>query len=129
MNESIITKTKKITTLTIIIGIALYLSKFLRHIFVNNHTVLYVLGFLPNLGLSFAIPFIYISNRMRQKKPVRYFTISCFITFLLMVLNEIRDKYQTGRVFDMLDIYASLAGVLFAYLVFEVTLKKDLTIN
>jgi hypothetical protein len=84
---------------------------------------------LPNLGLAFVIPFIYVSNRVRQDKPVRHFTNSCIVSLLLMILNEIRDQYQSGRVFDMFDIYASLAGVLFAYLLFELILKKDLVAN
>lgn len=84
---------------------------------------------MPNFGLAFAIPFIYVSNRVRQKKQVKHFNISCVVTLLLMVLNEIRDKYQIARVFDMFDIYASFAGVIFAYLVYHVTLKKNLSGN
>lgn len=121
-----LTKSNTIIALAIIVGITFYLSKFLRDDFASNNFVLFVLGFLPNLGLSFAIPFIYISNRIRQNQRVKHFTIACMATLFLMVLNEVRDKYQTGRVFDILDILASLAGVLFAYLVFRLTLEKDL---
>ena len=124
MNKTTINKSNTITALAIISGVILYLSKFLREYFADNYPALFVLGFLPNLGLSFAIPFIYISNRVRQGKPVKHFTIACIATLLLMVLNEVRDKYQTGRVFDMFDIYASLAGVFFAYLVFQLALEK-----
>jgi hypothetical protein len=46
------------------------------------------------------------------------------MTLVLMILNEIRDMYQAGRTFDMIDIYASLAGVLVAYLLFHVTMKR-----
>lgn len=126
INKSRINKTNLITALAIISGIILYLSKFLRDDFAGNRPVLFVLGFLPNLGLSFAIPFIYISNRVRQKKPVKHFTIACMATLLLMVLNEVRDKYQPGRVFDMFDIYASLAGVCLAYLLFYFMIEKEL---
>ena len=124
MNKTTINKSNTITALAIISGVILYLSKFLREYFADNYPALFILGFLPNLGLSFAIPFIYVSNRVRQGKPVKHFTIACIATLLLMVLNEVRDKYQTGRVFDMFDIYASLAGVFFAYLVFHLTLEK-----
>lgn len=117
MNEN----TNRITALAVSIGTLLYLSKFLRHYFTDNHAVLFVLGFLPNLGLSFAIPFIYVANRVRQRKPVNHFILSCVVTFLAMILNEIRDNYQPGRVFDTLDIYASLAGVFMAYVVFRLT--------
>jgi hypothetical protein len=114
---------KKIIAGAIAVGMILYLSKFLRPHFSDNTVVLFILGFLPNFGLAFAIPFIYVGNRVRLNKPAKHFTISCIITFLLMILNEIRDKYQSGRVFDWFDIYASLAGVIFAYLMFYVTLK------
>jgi len=124
MNEGTITKTKRLAAFAIVVGIILYLSKFLREYFADNYSVLFILGFLPNLGLAFAIPFIYVSNRVRQRKPVKHFSISCVVTLLLMVLNEIRDQYQTGRVFDMLDIYASLTGVILAYLVFRMTLRS-----
>ena len=126
MNESRITKANKIAAFAIIAGIILYLSKFLREYFADNYSVLFILGFLPNLGLAFVIPFIYVSNRVRLRKQVKHFNIACGVTLLLMILNEIRDKYQAGRMFDVLDIYASFAGVIFAYLVFHVTLKRDL---
>ena len=121
MNSTNAKKERKIATGTIIVGIILYLSKFLRPYFSDNNTILFILGFLPNFGLAFAIPFIYVSNRLRLNKPVKYFTISCIVTFILMILNEIRDKYQSGRVFDWNDMYASLAGVIFAFLVFNLT--------
>ena len=119
MNSTNAKKERKIATGAIIVGIILYLSKFLRPYFSDNNTILFILGFLPNFGLAFAIPFIYVSNRLRLNKPVKYFTISCIVTFILMILNEIRDKYQSGRVFDWNDMYASLAGVIFAFLVFS----------
>jgi hypothetical protein len=124
MNSINAKKEEKIVTSAIIVGVMLYLSKFLRHYFSDNNSVLFILGFLPNLGLAFAIPFIYFSNRVRLNKPVKHFTISCIVTLLLMILNEVRDKYQSGRVFDWYDIYASFAGVIFAFLVFHVALKR-----
>ena len=124
MNLTDAKKESKIATSAIIAGIILYLSKFLRPYFGDNNTVLFVLGFSPNFGLAFAIPFIYVSNRVRLSKPVKHFTISCIVALILMILNEIRDKYQSGRVFDWNDMYASLAGVIFAFLVFHVALKR-----
>jgi hypothetical protein len=115
---------KTIATGAIIVGIVLYLSKFLRPYFSDKNTVLFILGFLPNFGLAFAIPFIYVSNRVRLNKPVKHFNISCVVTLILMILNEIRDKYQSGRVYDWYDIYASLAGVIFAFLVFHIALER-----
>ncbi len=117
-------KDKKIVTGAIIVGIILYLSKFLRPYFSDNNSAILILSFLPNFGLAFSIPFIYVSNRVRLNKPVKHFTISCIVTLLLMILNEIRDKYQSGRVFDWYDIYASFGGVIFAFLVFHVALKR-----
>ncbi|WP_040006388.1 hypothetical protein [Fibrisoma limi] len=111
-------KARKIADYAIVAGIVLYLSKFLRSQF-SNDSILFILGFLPNFGLAFVIPFIYVSNRVRQKKPVNHFTGSCVITVLLMVLNEIRDQYQVGRTFDLFDIYASFAGVGLAFIVFH----------
>jgi hypothetical protein len=121
MNDEAALKTKRFASFAIIAGIILYLSKFLRGYLVDNPSALFILGFLPNFGLAFAIPFIYVSNRARQRKPVKHFGISCVVTLLLMVLNEIRDQYQTGRVFDLFDIYASIAGVTLAYLFFRQT--------
>ena len=129
MNKTTITKANKIVAFAIIVGFILYLSKFLREHFAGNYSVLFILGFLPNLGLAFAIPFIYVSNRVRLQKLVKHFNIACVVTLVLMILNEVRDKYQTGRMFDVLDIFASLAGVIFAYLVFQITLKRDLVPN
>ena len=117
-------KEGKIVTGAIVFGILLYLSKFLRPHFSDNKSVLFVLGFLPNFGLAFAIPYIYVGNRVRLNKPVKHFTIWCFVTLVLMILNEFRDKYQSGRVFDWYDIYASFVGVIFAFLLFNVTLKR-----
>ncbi len=113
----------------IVLGMILYLSKFLRLSFRDNDVVLFILGFLPNFGLAFAIPFIYVSNRIRLNKPVRHFGIACIATLLLMVLNEIRDQYQSKRVFDWLDIFGSLAGISFAFVLFHSTLKATSTEN
>ena len=124
MNPLNTKKENKIVTGVIIAGIILYLSKFLRPYFSDDNSVLTILGFLPNSGLALAMPFIYVSNRIRLNKPVKHFTISCIITLLLMILNEIRDKYQSGRVFDWYDIYSSFAGVIVALIVFHVTLKR-----
>ena len=117
-------KEKKIVTGAIIVGIILYLSKFLRAPFIDNDFALFILGFLPNFGLAFTLPFIYVSNRVRLNKPIKHFTISCIVTLLLMILNEIRDKYQSGRVFDWYDLYASLSGVIFAFVIFHAALRK-----
>lgn len=115
---------KKIVSGAIVVGMMLYLSKFLRPCFSDNNFTLFILGFLPNFGLAFAMPFIYIGHRVLLNKPVKHFTISCIVTILLIILNEIRDKYQLWRVFDWYDIYASFVGVIFASLVFYTTLKE-----
>jgi len=122
-------KQKKIVIGAIAAGIMLYLSKFLRPYFPDNTSVLLILGCLPNFGLSLAMPFIYVSNRLRLNKAVSHFMIACTITLLLMVLNEIRDKYQSGRVFDWYDIYASFAGVIFAFFVFYLAIKRTYNAN
>lgn len=108
----------KLASLAVLFGISLYLSKFFRGYFQGHDAVLFVLGFLPNFGLAFTLPFIYVSNRIRLNKPIVHFVPACGLSFLLMVLNELRDKYQVGRVFDVNDIYASLAGVILAILVY-----------
>lgn len=124
--ESIDTKKEqKIVATSIVVGMMLYLSKFLRPYFGSNDFVLFILGFLPNFGLAFAIPFIYASNRIRLNKSLEHFVISCIGTFLLMILNEIRDKYQPDRVFDWYDIYASFFGVVFSFFVFNKILKNN----
>ena|SRR5690349_10343197 len=123
INDENLARAKRAVGFAIVVGMILYLSKFLRMYFVNDRTLLFILGFLPNLGLAFAIPFIYVSNRVRLGKPVQHFGIACIITLLLMVLNEIRDNYQTDRVFDVLDICASAAGAILAYLVYRWTFR------
>lgn len=112
------TKQKRIVTVCIAAGMLLYLSKFLRP-YTDSATVLFILGFLPNAGLAFALPFIYVGNRIRLQKRTDHFILSCFLCFLLMLLNETRDKYQASRVFDYGDIYASAVAVIFSYLVFS----------
>ena len=129
MNTINTKKEKKIVTGAITVGIILYLSKFLRPYFSDSNSILFILSFLPNFGLAFVMPFIYVSNRVRLNKPVKHFTISCIVTLSLMILNELRDKYQSGRVFDWNDIYASFAGVIFSFLVFHVTLKSTYGAN
>lgn len=52
--------------------------------------------------------------------------MSCALTILLMILNEIKDKYQAGRTYDVLDIYASVAGVAVAYALFRFFFKKTI---
>jgi len=126
MNESISIRARRIAAFSIILGMTLYLSKFLRDYFSIHHALSFAFGFLPNLGMAFAIPFIYVSNRIRQRKSLKHFGISCLVTLLLMILNEVRDLYQAGRVFDMLDIYASCAGVVLAFIVFQLALKQEL---
>ncbi len=118
-----VNKGTKRSTGAIIVGIILYLSKFLRPFFNNNPYILTILGFLPNFGLAFAIPFIYVVNRIRLNKPVRHFTIACIVTLVLMVLNEIRDRFQPGRVFDWYDICASVFGVASSFLLFHAKIK------
>ena len=120
-------KVNIIVAVAIIAGMTLYLSKYLRSYFTDYPSILFILGFLPNFGLSFAIPFIYVSNRLRLRKEVTHFGLSCIISLLLMVINELRDQYQSGRVFDWLDIYASIAGVTVAYLLFRNSIEKNLT--
>jgi hypothetical protein len=124
MNPVNVRKEKLIVAGSIIFGIMMYLSKLLRAHFRDNNSVLFILGFLPNFGLAFTIPFIYVSNRVRLNRPVKHFIFSCIVSLLLMILNEIRDKYQEGRVFDWYDIYASFAGVISAFLVFHLALKE-----
>lgn len=123
MTERHLINTKRLASFAIIFGIVFYLSKFLRVYFIGSDQVLFVLGFLPNFGLAFSLPFIYVSNRIRLRQPIRYFGVACIVTVMLMVLNEVRDKYQTERVFDLLDVYASVAGSLLAYLFFRWTMR------
>lgn len=42
-----------------------------------------------------------------------------------MIVNEVRDKFQTGRVFDLNDIYASIAGVTFSAMLFNISRKEN----
>ncbi len=108
----------------ILIGMLLYLSKYSRSYFHENEHVLFILGFLPNFGLAFAMPFIWVSNRLRHHKIGNTIWMACLVTFLLMVLNEVRDIFQKDRVFDMLDIYASLAAVILAYFIYTWVIKQ-----
>lgn len=124
MNKS--NKSKIIAEVAVSIGIILYLSKFTRSTIFQNESALFILGFLPNFGMAFAIPFIYVSHQLRKGIHVKYFSMSCALTILLMIFNEIKDKYQAGRTYDVLDIYASVAGVAVAYALFRFFLKKTI---
>lgn len=115
-----------IATAAIGAGMLLYLSKFLRPYFTLQESALFVLGFLPNFGMSLAIPFIYIHHRRRLKKPIQRFAFVCWSVLLLMILNEVRDYYQKNRVFDWMDIFASMLGVFSAYLIFSRMYNKPL---
>jgi hypothetical protein len=117
-------KHQAVVPIAITIGTILYLSKFLRPYFQGIDSALFILGSLPNFGLAFALPFIYVSNRLRTNKPIKHFTIACMISLLLMIVNEIRDKYQLGRVFDWNDLFASLFGVMAALVVFHGAIRK-----
>ncbi len=118
------TKIKKTLYIAITFGWLFYLSRYLRLVFEDNESILFWLGFLPNFGLAFALPFVYLGNRINTKKPVQHFNLACFITFLLMVLNEIIDKFQPKRVFDWLDVAASIVGVFCAFILHHFYFKN-----
>ena len=103
----------------IVLGWALYLSRYARTGFKEQGTVLFWLGFIPNFGLSFALPLIYVSNRIKSNQPIKHFNLACLITLLIMIFNELVDKIQPSRVFDWFDIYASFVGVVCAYLFYR----------
>ena len=119
-----ILKSYHLVSVGVVIGILLYLSKFLRAHFGQDEIALFILGFLPNLGLAFAIPFIYLGNRIRLNRAIKHLPIVCFMTLVLMAANEIRDKYQSGRVFDLYDILASFVGVSLAFLILHFQLRR-----
>ena len=127
MNVTNKKREKRLFVVAITIGTLLYLSKFLRPYLYGNGTALSLVGVLPNFGLAFAIPFIYASNRTRINKPIKHFTAACVVTLLLMILNEIGDRYRPDRVFDWYDIYASATGVAFSFLLFHVG-KNNFTV-
>lgn len=110
-------KNNHLVSAGVVIGILLYLSKFLRPYFSQHEMALFLLGFLPNFGLAFAIPFIYVGNRIRLNKAIKQLPVVCMITLALMAANEIRDRYQPGRVFDLYDSLASFAGVSLAFVI------------
>ena len=118
---------RKLLSFFIILGFLIYFSRGLRADFAGNQNILYWLGFMPNFGLSFAMPLVYVANRINSKNPVSRFNWACLITLLAMILNEIVDKYQPYRVFDWLDILASLVGVVSAYILFHFFLKHKVS--
>ena len=73
-------------------GWILYFSRYARTSFKEQEIVLFWLGFIPNFGLSFALPLIYVSNRINTHKPIKYFNLACLITSLIMIFNELVDK-------------------------------------
>ena len=103
----------------IVLGWVLYFSRFARTSFKEHEILLFGLGFIPNFGLSFALPLIYVSNRIKSNQPIKHFNLACLITLLIMILNELVDKIQPSRVFDWLDIYASFVGVVCAYVFYR----------
>ncbi len=118
---------RKLLSFFIVLGFLIYFSRGLRSDFEDNQNILYWLGFMPNFGLSFAMPLVYLANRINSKNPVSHFNWASFITLLAMILNEIVDKYQPHRVFDLLDILASFVGVISAYILFHFFLKYKIS--
>ncbi len=106
------------------LGFVLYYSRYLRTDFKGHESILFWLGFLPNFGLAFALPLCYIANRINLHKTVNYFNSACITTLLIMILNEVVDKFQPKRVFDWFDIYASITGVLCTLIFYNLIVKK-----
>jgi cell division protein FtsW (lipid II flippase) len=120
-------RNKVLLYLSIVVGFIIYYSRYFRDNFKGNETVLYWLGFLPNFGLSFALPLIYLANRVNAKKPINHFNLVCIFTVLVMVFNEIIDKYQSNRVFDWCDIWASIVGVGCAFIAYHSLFQKKIS--
>jgi hypothetical protein len=119
-------KLQKIKSACIILGMAIYFTRLFREDFKGHETLLYWLGFIPNFGMSFAFPFIFFpKGHMFSHHYKINFYIGCVIVFVIMILNEIVDKYQPRRVFDWMDILASLVGVLCAAFVYYFVLKNE----
>jgi drug/metabolite transporter (DMT)-like permease len=121
------TKSKKIVLICICLGMAIYMMRYFRDDFKGHDSILYWLGFMPNFGMSFAFPFIFSrpKNIFSVLTEKINFYIGCIILFIIMVLHEIVDKYQPRRVFDWMDIWASLVGVLCAAVVYYFVLKNE----
>jgi hypothetical protein len=120
------TKSRKIILICIVIGYIIYLTRLFREDFEGHENVLYWLGFIPNFGMSFALPFIFYTNKNWFSKYFKFnFYKGCLLVFNIMILNEIIDKYQPRRVFDWMDIWASLVGVLCAAFVYYFVLKNE----
>ena len=102
---------KRILYLGIVLGFVIYYSRSLRTYFKGNEDILFWLGFLPNFGLAFALPLIYVANRTNRHKAITHFNTVCIVALLILILNEIVDKYQPKRVFDWFDIWASIIGI------------------
>ena len=115
---------KRILYLSIVLGFVIYYSRYLRTDFKDNEIVLFWLGFVPNFGLAFALPLIYVAYRTNRQKVITRFNIVCIVTFLIMVLNEIVDKFQPKRVFDWFDIGASIIGIACAFIFYHFYLKN-----
>jgi hypothetical protein len=119
-------KARRIVLICIVIGYLIYLTRLFRENFEGRENVLYWLGFIPNFGLSFALSFILYVNKDSFFKQLKFnFYKGCLIVFAIMILNEIVDKYQPRRVFDWMDIWASLVGVLCAAFVYYFVLKNE----
>ncbi len=120
------TRSKILLYLSIVTGFFIYYSRYFRSNFKGDETVLYWLGFLPNFGLSFTLPLIYLANRINAKKPIAHFNLACIFTVLVMVANEITDKFQPRRVFDWCDIWASILGVGCALIMYHFYFKTKI---
>lgn len=95
----------------------LLIFKYNRHL-MNESFIKYS---LPNLITCIILPFIFVSNARGLLQPKRYnFYLVCLIIFILIFYEEKYSIFSFNNVFDYQDILASVYGIFFSMLLFEI---------
>ena len=122
------TRNKKILSFPIGLGLLLFFSWRIRGLVHNPHA-LFWLGFLTSFGAAFTLPLValLLSEPWEGHTTERKVRQTSIVTFLLLTIHEGFDILRKGRVFDLLDIAASAAGALAAYLLYKFLLAHLLS--
>jgi hypothetical protein len=79
-------KLQKIKSACIILGMLIYFTRLFREDLKGHETILYLLGFIPNFGMSFAFPFMFFSKKHILSNLYKInFYIGCIIVFMIMI--------------------------------------------
>ena len=90
---------------------------------VESSRLLFLLGFIPNFFAALAIFFKILEiqekkSRLSNFLPKKALGIS-ILTFLILLSGELVQEFLLGGVFDVLDLFASLAGLVLSIFLYQ----------